>query len=109
MSVAEPHAAPADVFAALGDPTRLALLAALSSGSRRSLTSLAGDSKVTRQAVAKHLHVLESVGLVNRARVGRESRFALQPAPLDDARAYLATISAHWDDALARLKQFVEE
>ena len=63
---------------------------------------------MTRQAVAKHLHVLEDAGLVTQTRVGRESRFALRPAPLDAARSYLDGVSAQWDDALGRLKAMVE-
>ena len=98
----------APIFAALGDGTRLSLLAKLSDGQARSIASLAADSALTRQAITKHLHVLEQVGLVRRSRHGRESRFAFAPMPLGAARAYLETVSRQWDDALARLRAFVE-
>ena len=63
---------------------------------------------MTRQAIAKHLRVLERAGIVARGRNGRESRYRLQAAPLNEARDYLASVSAQWDDALARLKAMVE-
>ena len=100
---------PAPVFAALGDPTRLALLRTLSDGGRRSISALSAHSELTRQAVTKHLHVLEAAGLVSRERVGRESRFAFQPRPVEQARDYLDQVSAQWDEALGRLKAFVEK
>jgi DNA-binding transcriptional ArsR family regulator len=96
------------VFAALGDPTRLSLLTKLSDGQTRSIARLSGDTNLTRQAVTKHLHVLERVGLVASLRVGRESRFAYQPEPIADARSYLDTVSAQWDEALVRLRSLVE-
>jgi DNA-binding transcriptional ArsR family regulator len=103
-----PPSDPAPIFAALGDRTRLSLLATLSDGQARSIASLAANADITRQAVTKHLRVLENAGLVGSARVGRESRFACRPEPLADARAYLDAVSARWDEALARLKAFVE-
>ena len=99
---------PTPVFAALGDPTRLSLVMTLSDGAARSIAGLSTDTRLTRQAVTKHLHVLEKAGLVRSSRVGRESRFAYRPEPLADARAYLDTVSAQWDDALVRLKALVE-
>ncbi len=99
---------PAPVFAALGDPTRLALLGRLSGGEARSIASLSADTRLTRQAITKHLHVLEQAGLVRSARVGRESRFAYRPEPIAQARSYLDAVSAQWDDALGRLKAHVE-
>lgn len=101
-------AGPAPVFAALGDPTRLALLAKLSDGDARSIAALSAGGALTRQAVTKHLHVLEGAGLVRRARVGRESRFVMRPEPVAQARAYLDEVSRQWDDALSRLRAFVE-
>ena len=101
------YAAP--VFAALGDRTRLSLLERLSDGRSRSIASLSTDSELTRQAVTKHLHVLERAGLVNSVRVGRESRFAYRPEPVAEARSYLESVSAQWDEALARLRAFVED
>jgi DNA-binding transcriptional ArsR family regulator len=97
------------VFAALGDETRLSLLAKLSDGAPRSISQLAEGTDVTRQAITKHLRVLESVGIVSCAREGRESRFTLQTEPLEAARHYLGLVSEQWDDALARLKSFLEE
>ena len=65
-------------------------------------------SSLTRQAITKHLRVLEGAGVVQSARVGRESLFELRPEPLKDVRAYLDRVSGQWDQALARLKSFVE-
>lgn len=98
----------ASIFAALGDETRLSVLARLAGGEPRSITELTQGTKLTRQAVTKHLKVLEDVGVVRAAKVGRESQFALEPKAIDDARAYLEQVSRQWDDALARLKSFVE-
>lgn len=99
---------PAPVFAALGDPTRLSLLAKLSDGRAQSIAVLSADSHLTRQAVTKHLHVLEQAGLVSRQRTGRESRYAYRPEPVAAAQAYLEQVSAQWDAALDRLRGFVE-
>lgn len=111
MSMSEAGRAvdPAPIFAALGDRTRLSLLMTLSDGMTRSITMLSADTSLTRQAVTKHLRVLEKAGLVASLRHGRESRFACLPEPLDTARAYLDRVGRQWDDALGRLKAFVEE
>ena len=98
----------ASVFAALGDATRLSVLARLSGGEPQSIARLTEGTRLTRQAVTKHLKVLESAGVVHSARVGRESRFALDPQPIEDLRRYLDEVSRQWDDALARLKAHVE-
>lgn len=98
----------ASVFAALGDRTRLGLLRRLSEGEACSISALSSDTRLTRQAVTKHLHVLEGAGLVSSARVGRESLYAFRPAPVMEAQAFLDLISAQWDRRLARLKAFVE-
>jgi DNA-binding transcriptional ArsR family regulator len=98
---------PAPVFAALGDPTRLSLLMKLSDGRTRSIATLAVNTKLTRQAVTKHLRVLEHAGLVSSVRIGRESRFAYRPERIAGAKSFLDTVSAQWDDALARLRSFV--
>jgi DNA-binding transcriptional ArsR family regulator len=103
-----PATNPVPVFAALGDPTRLSLLMKLSDGEARSIARLSSDTKLTRQAITKHLHVLEHAGLVSSIRVGRESRFAYQPEPVADAKSFLDAVSAQWDDALARLRVLVE-
>lgn len=100
---------PASVFAALGDETRLAVLARLSEGEPQSIARLTRGTALSRQAVTKHLHVLEGVGVVRSTRLGRESLYALEPQPLTDARDYLDRVSKQWDNALARLKSFVEE
>jgi DNA-binding transcriptional ArsR family regulator len=97
------------VFAALGDATRLELLSRLSDGERHSVTELTDGFDLSRQAVTKHLQVLSEAGLVNRKRIGRESRFAMQPEALADARTYLARVSAQWDEAIARLRAAVEK
>ncbi|GAA5540488.1 hypothetical protein Brsp02_01090 [Brucella sp. NBRC 113783] len=97
------------IFGALADPTRLALIETLSDGESRSIVVLSQNGSITRQAVTKHLSVLEQVGLVQREKIGRESHFRLHPAPLVDARAYLAAVSTQWDDALQRLRHFVED
>ena len=94
----------APVFAALGDRTRLALIGKLSGGAPYSISQLAEGSRLTRQAVTKHLHVLEGAGIVRCTRAGRESRFSLDPEPIDEARKYLDHVSAQWDQALSRLR-----
>ena len=112
MSRAEPRAKaadPAPVFAALGDRTRLYLLTRLSDGRTRSIAKLSADTSLTRQAVTKHLEVLENAGLVASSRTGRERSFTFRPEPVADARAFLDTVSAQWDDALGRLRAFVED
>ena len=98
----------APVFAALGDETRLSLVTKLSEGSQVSIARLAEGTSVTRQAITKHLKVLEGAGLVRGIRRGRENLFALAPEPLDEARRALDRIARHWDEALARLKDYVE-
>jgi|SRR5262252_10566479 len=100
------HAAP--VFAALGDQTRLAIVARLSSGGPMSIVRLTLGAGVTRQAVTKHLRVLMLAGLVRRHRVGRATRWELAPSRLQAARRSLEAISAQWDDALGRLARYVE-
>ncbi len=101
-------AAPAFLFAALGDGTRLRLIQRLSVGHPCSISELSAKSRVTRQAITKHLRVLENAGLIESARRGRETRFTFSPARLDAARDYLDEVAQQWDDALARLKAHVE-
>lgn len=98
----------ARLFAALGDETRLTLVRKLSTGQPISISRLTEGSRLTRQAITKHLRVLEEVKIVRSVRAGRESRFALDPAPIAEIRSYLDFVSAQWDQALARLKSFVE-
>ncbi len=99
----------APVFAALGDETRLALLARLCADAPCSISQLTAGSSVTRQAITKHLRVLEGAGLVRSENIGRECVFELDPEPLEEARDYLEAVSQQWDAALARLKNFVEK
>ena len=99
----------AAIFAALGDATRLAVLNRLALGEAQSISRLTDGTNLTRQAVTKHLRVLEGAGLLRRVKIGRESRFALDPAPLADLRDYLDLVSRQWDDALGRLRSLVEE
>lgn len=98
----------APVFAALGDETRLALLAQLSAGQARSISQLTRGSTLSRQAITKHLRVLESAGIVHGVRAGRESLFKFDPRPIEEIKQYLDLVSEQWDRALARLKTFVE-
>lgn len=98
----------ARVFAALGDETRLQLVGKLSGGQPRSIAQLTQGSKLTRQAVSKHLTVLKRAGMVHSTRAGRERRFELDPRPIEGMREYLDQVSAQWDRALSRLKTFVE-
>jgi len=98
----------APVFAALGDETRLSLVAKLAQGEPRSISQLTEGSNLTRQAVTKHLRVLEDVGLVHSTPSGRENLFELDTRPFKDINEYLEFVSAQWDRALTRLKSFVE-
>jgi len=100
--------AKAAVFRALGDETRLSLLAKLSSGKRYSIAELTEGTKLTRQAVTKHLRVLERMRMVHSTREGRESLFAFDPQPVIEMKEYLECVSKQWDVTLARLKKFVE-
>lgn len=97
------------MFAALGDATRLLLVAKLSGGQPHSISQLTRGSKLTRQAITKHLRVLESVGIVHKARAGRESLFQFDPRAMEEMKEYLDFVSKQWDQALSRLKSFVEE
>jgi DNA-binding transcriptional ArsR family regulator len=98
----------APVFAALGDATRLKIVARLSADGPLSITQLTDGADVTRQAVTKHLVALADVGLVHDERAGRERIFRLETKRLEKARRCIDEISVQWDGALARLKDFVE-
>jgi DNA-binding transcriptional ArsR family regulator len=98
----------ARLFAALGDETRLRLVSRLCHKGPMSVTSLSGGFRVSRQAIAKHLRVMEDAGLAHRTRRGRESVWQLSPQRLGEARRHLDEISAQWDAALGRLRDFVE-
>ncbi|HEX6576476.1 MAG TPA: metalloregulator ArsR/SmtB family transcription factor [Gemmatimonadaceae bacterium] len=96
-------------FAALGDDTRLSLVHRLSRESPLSISSLTAGSDVTRQAITKHLRVLEDAGLVRASRAGRESLYSLDAKSVERARIDLDEISRQWDSALLRLKAHVEK
>jgi DNA-binding transcriptional ArsR family regulator len=100
--------AQAPVFAALGDETRLALVTKLCNGKPSSIAQLTEGSKLTRQAITKHLRVLQKAGIVRCARSGRESRYEFNPEPIAGLKQYLELVSEQWDQALGRLKVFVE-
>jgi len=102
-------AASSALFAALGDPTRLRIVIRLARGEPMSITALASGTKLTRQAITKHLHVLASAGVATPSRLGREQRWALDQKQLAQARLFLDRIARRWDDALARLKAMVED
>ena len=99
----------APLFAALGDETRLVLLDRLGTGGPQSITRLTAGSAVTRQAITKHLQVLAEAGLVHDTRRGRERIWTLDADRLDDARRSLDQIAQQWDEALERLRSFVED
>jgi DNA-binding transcriptional ArsR family regulator len=99
----------APIFAALGDETRLSLVAKLCGGQPHSISQLTKGSKLTRQAITKHLRVLEGAGIVHNVQSGRESLFQFDPEPLEEMKRYLDFVSQQWDQALSRLKLFVED
>jgi DNA-binding transcriptional ArsR family regulator len=105
---AAPRQARAPAFAALGDKTRLLLVARLCDGQPRSISQLTKGSKLTRQAITKHLRVLERAKIVRSVRAGRETRFEFDPEPIEEMKKYLDFVSQQWEEALARLKSFVE-
>jgi DNA-binding transcriptional ArsR family regulator len=98
----------AKVFAALGDKTRLDLVARLCSGGPLSITRLTDGADVTRQAITKHLQILAGAGIVRDIRVGRERLWEVETRQLEAARRCLDRIASQWDEALARLKLAVE-
>lgn len=99
----------AAVFSALGDETRLQILARLSREGPLSIVELCDVAEVSRQAISKHLTVLSDAAMVSSERVGRQRRFAIVPNRFEEARGYLEAISDQWDDALGRLAKMVEE
>jgi DNA-binding transcriptional ArsR family regulator len=99
----------AAIFAALGDETRLRLIAVLCAGSAMSIAQLTAGTAITRQSVTQHLQVLANAGLVRDVKVGRERLWEFEPAHVDEARRALDAISQQWDQALSRLKAMVEE
>jgi DNA-binding transcriptional ArsR family regulator len=97
------------VFAALGDETRLAVLAKLSLSEPQSIARLTAGTKRSRQALTKHLRVLESAGLIRGVRAGRETLFEFRREPMENAQKYLGEVARQWDNALERLRSFVED
>ena len=100
--------APAQIFAALGDETRLKLISRLSEAGPQSIAALADGFDISRQAISKHLRVISSAGLARSEQRGRETVWQLQPHGLAQANRYLAAISKDWDEKLRRLKDLVE-
>jgi len=106
-SVLVAHSAP--LFAALGDPTRLRVVARLSREGPLSITELTEGAAVSRQAVTKHLEVLATAGLVRDFRKGRERVWELETGRLAEARRALDVISKRWDEAIERLRALMED
>jgi DNA-binding transcriptional ArsR family regulator len=98
----------ARIFSALGDETRLRLVSRLAEGEACSIAALTEGAGISRQAVTKHLKVLEEAGLVRAEKRGRLSLVGLLPNPMEEAQSYLIQVSREWNEALARLKSFVE-
>jgi len=98
----------APVFAALGDPVRLQLVTLLCAGGLLSIAQLTAGTAISRQGVTKHLHVLADAGLVCDVKLGRERRWQLAPQRIEEARCALEAIGRQWENALGRLKAFVE-
>jgi DNA-binding transcriptional ArsR family regulator len=96
------------VLAALADPTRRRLLDLLAAQGEATATTLAAQLPVTRQAVVKHLAVLDAAGLVSGGRIGREVRYAVRPAALDATARWMAALATDWDRRLANLKRIAE-
>ena len=96
------------VLAALADPTRRQLLDLLAAQGEATATTLAERLPVSRQAVVKHLAVLDAAGLVSGGRVGREVRYAVRPAALNATARWMAGLAADWDQRLANIKRVAE-
>jgi DNA-binding transcriptional ArsR family regulator len=96
------------LFAALGDETRLALLDRLARRPALSIAELTEGTSLTRQGITKHLAILEQAGLVSAKKDGRELLFTAKPNSLQSASDYIARANRQWDDALTRLKSFLE-
>ena len=101
-------AGPVPVFAALGDPARLRIVAKLCEAGPLSIVRLTQGENISRQAITKHLHALSDAGLVRNERSGRENLWRLETLRIAEAQQYLGQISARWDEALGRLKTLLE-
>ena len=109
ITAAANRADAAVIFAALGDETRLRIVARLSEEGPLSIMRLTDGTRVSRQAITKHLHALEEAGLARGSRAGRESVWELRANRLANVQRYLDQISREWDAALGRLRAFVEQ
>jgi DNA-binding transcriptional ArsR family regulator len=98
----------ANVFAALGDPTRLKLVAVLCAGGAFSIAQLTASTEISRQGVTKHLQVLADAGVVRDVKSGRERLWQLEPGQIEEARRTLEVIGQEWEVALGKLKTFAE-
>lgn len=99
----------AQLFAALGEPTRLSVVDRLRDGSERSIAAMATDLPISRQALTKHLKTLETVGIASSRRLGRETVYRIDPAGLVAAERWIADVSKQWDRTIDRLKRHVEK
>lgn len=108
-AAAPPLAGAAPVFAALGDETRLNVIARLCASGPQSIARLTEGASVSRQAITKHLHALAQAGLVRSKRAGRERIWEIRTKRLAEVRRYLDQISEQWDEALGRLRMLVEK
>jgi DNA-binding transcriptional ArsR family regulator len=99
----------APLFDALGDPNRLRIITRLCDGGPCSTTKITEVVSVSRQAATKHLLLLEAVGLVSSQRHGRERIWRVRPEPLNEASQYLDALSRRWDNAIGRLRTYVED
>lgn len=107
-AVVQSSEALANIFAALGDATRLKLVAVLCAGGAFSIAQLTANTDISRQGVTKHLQVLADAGVVRDVRMGRERVWQLEPAQIEEARRTLEVIGQQWDVALGKLKAFAE-
>ena len=107
-AIIESSASLAHIFAALGDPTRLKLVAVLCAGGAFSIAQLTANTDISRQGVTKHLQVLAEAGIVRDVKLGRERHWQLDPGQIAEARRTLEVIGREWDVALGKLKAFAE-
>lgn len=98
----------AGIFAALGDPTRLKLVAVLCAGGAFSIAQLTANTDISRQGVTKHLQVLADAGVVRDVKLGRERLWQLEPGQIEEAKRTLEVIGREWEVALGKLKAFAE-
>ncbi|MDO8271003.1 MAG: metalloregulator ArsR/SmtB family transcription factor [Gammaproteobacteria bacterium] len=107
-SVARSSETLASIFAALGDPTRLKLVAILCAGGAFSIVQLTANTEISRQGVTKHLQVLADAGMVRNVKLGRERLWQLEPKQIEEAKRTLEIIGREWELALGKLKTFAE-